>query len=85
MCNWKFKGVYGKLPCNERKFGDIRCPKCKGIAYSHRYDACHLPWLVYAYEYHCHNCGVWFEDQDVIDDMQQYIREIREKYSERMV
>ena len=66
-----------KLPCKEKSYGEHPCPKCGEPAYAHRYDACHIPWLVYGYQYHCHSCGCRFEKTSELKVQQAFMKEIR--------
>jgi hypothetical protein len=76
---YTFFGGDKHLPCNEKSYGEKSCPKCGEMAYSHRYDAAHIPWLVYGYQYHCHSCSCRFEETSVLENQKAYLEHIRGK------
>ena len=63
--------------CKLQSYVEMECPKCGGVAYAHRYDACHIPFLVYGYQYHCHSCGVTFEKTKELREQTAYIDALR--------
>lgn len=56
--------VAPQLPCDRdvTQGNATSCPLCGGIAWFHRYAGGRFPHLEHRYEYHCHDCGLWFEE-----------------------
>lgn len=75
---WKISivNIKGRY-CHRQSYGGVKCPKCEDMAEYHRYDAAHTPFLIYGYEYHCHGCGCFFEDETELEEQRKYIDALR--------
>lgn len=59
--------VSPQLPCDRdvTQGNATHCPLCGSIAWFHRCDTRYFPHLEHGYEYHCHDCGLWFEELSI--------------------